>query len=413
MSKRKAEDDAAPASAGQDSAAADTETAPGQRSGKKGKYRRDKPWDVDGIDHWKPVEYTEEQGKTNPLIEETSFSTLFPKYREHYLRQYWPQVTSTLKGHRVDCVLDLIEGSMTVRTTRKTWDPYIIIKARDFIKLLARSVPFLPATKVLEDEMACDVIKIGNVVTNKERFVKRRQRLIGQDGATLKAIELLTECYILVQGSTVSAIGKHKGIKQVRKVVLDCMNNVHPIYNIKSMMIKRELAQSDELKAESWDRFLPKFKRKNLKKKKVKIEAKKDKPLFPPAPMPSKIDLQLESGEYFLRKEEKAARQRKAKEEAQVKASAKKQEERQKVYEAPKEDAPKKKKKKGKESTAPRPDEFAAPAAPDVDVAALKKKLRKKAPSAAARSAAEYVLDSSASAPTKEKKKKKSSSKRE
>jgi len=158
----------------------------------------EKPWEDDNVDHWKEEAFT--QGDmTGPLLEESSFAVLFPAYREKYLRDVWPQVTSALKEHGIACQLDLIEGSMTASTTRKTWDPYMILRARDLIKLLARSVHKEQALKVLQDDIFCDIIKVGGLCPNKERFVKRRDRLLGPNGSTLKAIEILTGCYVMVQ----------------------------------------------------------------------------------------------------------------------------------------------------------------------------------------------------------------------
>jgi len=266
------------------------------------KYRREKPWDNADIDHWKVDEWNAEDLPA-PLLEESSFATLFPKYREKYLRDAWPIVTSSLDSCGISCELNLVEGSMSVKTSKKTKDPFIIMKARDLIKLLARSIPVQQAVKILQDDMQCDIIKIGGIVRNKERFVKRRQRLLGPDGATLKALELLTDCYMLVQGNTVACMGPYKGLKTVRTVVHDCMKNIHPVYHIKTLMIKKELAKDPALAEEDWSRFLPTFKRKNTSKRRkphVVNEKKRAYTPFPPAQIPSKVDMQLETGEYFL-----------------------------------------------------------------------------------------------------------------
>uniref|UniRef100_A0ACB8FPJ8 Ribosomal RNA assembly protein krr1 n=1 Tax=Sphaerodactylus townsendi TaxID=933632 RepID=A0ACB8FPJ8_9SAUR len=242
----------------------------------------------------------------------------------------------------INAGLDLIEGSMTVRTTKKTFDPYIIIRARDLIKLLARSVPFEQAIRVLEDDTACDIIKIGTL-----------------------ALELLTDCYIMVQGNTVSTLGPYSGLKEVRKVVVDTMKNIHPIYNIKTLMIKKELLKDPELRKQNWDRFLPKFKHKNLNKRKEpkKKTVKKEYTPFPPPQPESQIDKELASGEYFLKESQKKRKRVEETKAKQAEAISRRQEERNKAFIPPKEKPVVKPKKASAETK--------------IDLEAIKEKIKK------------------------------------
>ncbi|KAF2832792.1 hypothetical protein CC86DRAFT_450677 [Ophiobolus disseminans] len=316
-------------------------------------HKKEKPWDTDDIDKWKIDPFNPEDNTAGAFTEESRFSTLFPKYREQYLKGSWKFITQGLAKHGVGCELNLVEGSMTVWTTQKTYDPAAILNARDLIKLLARSVPAPQAVKILDDEVAMDIIKIRNLVGNKERFVKRRQRILGPNGSTLKALELLTETYLLVQGNTVAAMGPFKGLKTVRRIIEDTMHNIHPIYAIKELMIKKELAKDPELVNESWDRFLPNFKKRSLSKRRVPHrvtdKTKKVYTPFPPPQEKSKVDLQIESGEYFLGKH---AKERKVQEEREDKMKDKmdaKRRERMMEYVAPEENGEKKKKKRKRE----------------------------------------------------------------
>ncbi|KAK7956091.1 rRNA assembly protein [Apiospora aurea] len=303
-------------------------------------YNVEKPWDTDDIDKWKIEEFKPEHNVAGHFVEESNFSVLFPKYREAYLRESWPMITRALEKRGIACELNLVDGSMKVATTRKTYDPAAILSARDLIRYGFWQDPFpLPKQS-----------RIRNLVRSKEKFAKRRQRILGPNGQTLKALELLTQTYILCQGSTVSVMGPYKGLKEIRRIVEDTMNNVHPIYAIKTLMVKQELMKDPELAKESWDRFLPNYKARSLSSRrtpyKVTDKTKKNYTPFPPAQEQSKVDKQLEAGEYHIGRE---AQKRIAQEGRMEKQKAKQEEkkrERERDFVPPEEGGEKKKKRK-------------------------------------------------------------------
>ena len=116
------------------------------------------------------------------------------------------------------------------------------------------------------------------------------------------------------------------------------MNNVHPIYNIKRLMLKQQLAKDPKLANENWERFLPKFKKTSeaKKPKKPKTAKPREKPLFPPPPMPRKEDIAMMTGQAFFDKKDKKKQKKEegkqqaeeGKEEGRGEAASKKQKKR-------------------------------------------------------------------------------------
>jgi ribosomal RNA assembly protein len=209
------------------------------------------------------------------LVCETKLKIVFPKYQEKKIKESWQIIKKILSSFSINSRLEISFGFILIWTTKFTDDPFSIIKARDFLKLISRSVPVEQAAKIFEDEIYCEIFKISNFLKNRKVFLKRRRRLIGNKGITVRAIEMITQTYILVQGNSVAIMGNHSGLKQVRKIIKDCMNNIHPIFHIKNLIIKQQLSRDEFLKEKNWDQYLPLKEKENA----FRLRSKKDSKL--------------------------------------------------------------------------------------------------------------------------------------
>lgn len=129
---------------------------------------------------WKHASVSEENPLRAPMVR-SSFATRFPFKRKEYIEEMEDRIKEFLQKYGIGMKVDYGIQSLEVYTTKKTWDPYSIIKARDFMRLVARYVPFKKACEVMKDDVFSEVIETGkqHFARQTASFIQKRARLIG------------------------------------------------------------------------------------------------------------------------------------------------------------------------------------------------------------------------------------------
>ncbi|KAK9933721.1 hypothetical protein M0R45_020900 [Rubus argutus] len=171
----------------------------------------------------------EKVGRSSRTLRVISYTDYFGDYHVPKLIQAWPMVESALEEHGISCKLNLVKHYMRVSTTKRTRDPDIIDRAREFIQVLSKTeVPPPTAIRILNGELHHEYIKTGSQEgglcsihgIKKDRFVRQRTRF--RDNK--KELARLLGCGLYLNGNSVTAVGiSLENVKVAKRAVERCI----------------------------------------------------------------------------------------------------------------------------------------------------------------------------------------------
>ncbi|KAI4291346.1 ribosomal RNA assembly protein [Pancytospora philotis] len=226
------------------------------------------------------------------FTERSECKIVFSRIRIEYLRSVEAFIKKACELKKLEYCVDYDETTMSVATTRHTRDPYILIKANDFIALLSKGVPLEDAAQAMEDDVFSEIVPVSMLCASEKTFERRRNRI--NNPKILKAIELLTKCKVYIAGKVACIIGSYKGLNEAKHIVIAGFENVHPVFEIKKLIIKRQL-EKDNVEGD-WERFMPTFKKTHSKSRGKQREVGS----MPEEIRPRKEDVERETGEYYM-----------------------------------------------------------------------------------------------------------------
>ncbi|NHJ04680.1 MAG: RNA-processing protein [Candidatus Heimdallarchaeota archaeon] len=120
----------------------------------------------------------------------------------------------------VDLEIDSESGDVIIIAKPDIEDPFLAIKARDFVHAVGRGFNPTAAFSLLDEDIYLEIINMKVIVGDNPSKIQRfRGRIIGREGRTRKVIEETTGTRIVVYGNTVSIIGQFERLRVAREAI--------------------------------------------------------------------------------------------------------------------------------------------------------------------------------------------------
>ena len=157
--------------------------------------------------------------------------------------------------HLFSCILkiDSKTGEVTVLLPTSSNDPVLALKAIAAVKAIGRG--FSPEQgKLLQKEgVHLEIIRLREYIGTSKKGMKRiRSRLIGSEGKTRKLIEEYTKTSIVIEGNTVSIIGKYDTLLDARQAIIKLINGTQQ-NSVYSWLEERRKERRRNKDDQTWD----------------------------------------------------------------------------------------------------------------------------------------------------------------
>ncbi|WP_048192371.1 KH domain-containing protein [Pyrolobus fumarii] len=125
-----------------------------------------------------------------------------------------------MKRTRTRITVDSKNGTVIIEPESPDVPPYMVMKAREFVRAVAYGFSPERAMRVLDEDQVLIVIDLKQYVGDAPNHLQRiKGRIIGEQGRARRTIEEMTGTYISVYDSYVAIIGDYESAQAAREAI--------------------------------------------------------------------------------------------------------------------------------------------------------------------------------------------------